>query len=307
MNQKTPPLQAIQAFLTAVHAPSFRVAADVLALSPSALSRRIATLERYLGVRLYDRTGARPRLTAAGSAYSQRIAPALDLIRRASLELRECTEGGPLRLQVSQSLAMNWLMPQLPILNAECREVNLALTIGRELGPIYTGACEVGVFAVPRELHGLPAETLLSLDTAVISAPVMVDGPPPTTASEIAGHTLLAPSDPPSVWSRWLPEPAATSPQLYDTIAMSYEATAAGLGLGLGMQLHVDRYLRDDRLRFCLPESRPSGYAYALVYASEAVQRRADVRRVCDWLHAAAARSRLAFESALGATSLASV
>ena len=49
MNQKTPPLQAIQAFVTAVHAPSFRVAADVLALSPSALSRRIATLERYLG------------------------------------------------------------------------------------------------------------------------------------------------------------------------------------------------------------------------------------------------------------------
>lgn len=56
--RQVPPLQAIEAFVTAARSRSFREAADRLALSPSATLRRIQALEAHIG---------RPCSTAAPS------------------------------------------------------------------------------------------------------------------------------------------------------------------------------------------------------------------------------------------------
>jgi LysR family transcriptional regulator, glycine cleavage system transcriptional activator len=47
--RRLPPLHNFEAFIVAASSPSFRVAAQSLALSPAALSRRIQSLTNYLG------------------------------------------------------------------------------------------------------------------------------------------------------------------------------------------------------------------------------------------------------------------
>ena len=71
MLRKAPPLESIEVFVAAAKAGSFRAVARDLALSPSAVSRRIAGLEAFLGRALYDRTGPMPRLNADGRAGSE--------------------------------------------------------------------------------------------------------------------------------------------------------------------------------------------------------------------------------------------
>ncbi len=66
MLRQVPPLAALEAFFAATQAPSFRAAAETLALSPSAFSRRIQLLEQFVGLALFDRTSAGTPLTAAG-------------------------------------------------------------------------------------------------------------------------------------------------------------------------------------------------------------------------------------------------
>src|SRR3546814_13025924 len=56
--RQMPPLEAAEAFLAAANARSFRAGASSLALSPSAFSRRIQQLERFLGVELFHRTNS---------------------------------------------------------------------------------------------------------------------------------------------------------------------------------------------------------------------------------------------------------
>lgn len=304
MYRRTPPLQAIQAFLVAVHAPSFRAAADELNLSPSAFSRRISTLEVHLGLRLFDRTGPRPVLTPAGRAYCQRIEPAVETIRRASVELHAQGDDGVLRVLAPHSLTMNWLLPMLAQVS-DAERAGLSLSVGRALSALYTGVSDIGIVVGPRELHGLPAEPLIEIHAGVVAAPALADGAdPPQSLDAIAHHTLLAPGDPPHIWRQWLgrtgaPGDAPLREQCYDTVAMSYEAAAAGLGLALGLPLHIDRYVQEDRLRFCVADAPATGYRYMLVYANAATRRRPDARRFAERVRHAAALSQQRFARAL--------
>ncbi|WIG92813.1 LysR family transcriptional regulator [Myxococcus sp. SDU36] len=73
-------LGGMRAFVAVATRHSFVAAADELGLSASALSRRIAQLERALGCRLLQRTTRRVALTEVGALYLERC---LDVLARA--------------------------------------------------------------------------------------------------------------------------------------------------------------------------------------------------------------------------------
>ncbi|KAA2258682.1 LysR family transcriptional regulator [Solihabitans fulvus] len=62
-------LDAVRAFLAAADAGQFQDAADDLAITQQAVSKRIAALEQDLGVRLFTRTPRGARLTIDGRAF----------------------------------------------------------------------------------------------------------------------------------------------------------------------------------------------------------------------------------------------
>jgi len=72
------------AFASTVEAGSFSAAARVLGTSPSAVSKGVARLEQYFGVRLFQRSTRVLSLTQEGSAYYERIAPLLRALDEAS-------------------------------------------------------------------------------------------------------------------------------------------------------------------------------------------------------------------------------
>lgn len=66
-------LNDLQAFQALVEHGSFREAAETVFISQSALSRRIDKLENALGVKLFERTTRRVRLTIAGRTFAPRV------------------------------------------------------------------------------------------------------------------------------------------------------------------------------------------------------------------------------------------
>lgn len=66
-------LNDLQAFRALVEHASFREAAETVFISQSALSRRIDKLENALGVKLFERTTRRVRLTVAGRTFAPRV------------------------------------------------------------------------------------------------------------------------------------------------------------------------------------------------------------------------------------------
>ncbi len=107
-------LRHLEAFVAVADELHFSRAADRLQMAQSPLSQRIRTLEAELGVRLFERTNRRVRLTQAGEhilAEARATLRAADATRRAAQRTRE-GETGLLRLGFVASAAFRRL-PEL--------------------------------------------------------------------------------------------------------------------------------------------------------------------------------------------------
>ncbi|MEV6282228.1 LysR family transcriptional regulator [Kribbella sp. NPDC051770] len=91
-------LGAVRTFVVATEAGQFQAAADELGVTQQAVSKRIAALERQLGVLLFDRSPRGARLSADGKAFL----PYAQELLRAAERAEAAVLGGrrPLRIDV---------------------------------------------------------------------------------------------------------------------------------------------------------------------------------------------------------------
>ncbi|MGW6348408.1 LysR family transcriptional regulator, partial [Streptomyces sp. NPDC055080] len=81
-------LTAVRTFVTAVDAEQFQEAAVTLSITPQAVSKRIAVLEKDLGVQLFHRTARGARLTIDGQAFLPHARALLEAEERAAASVR---------------------------------------------------------------------------------------------------------------------------------------------------------------------------------------------------------------------------
>jgi DNA-binding transcriptional LysR family regulator len=132
----------IELLALAVEAGSFAAAARRLGVTPSAVSRRIATLERELGVPLLARTTRSLRLTNDGQAFHERCLRILEELREARDAMARARRkpSGLLRVDAPLALGRQVLAPGLPEFLERYPEIRLDLTLRDQLvDPIAEG------------------------------------------------------------------------------------------------------------------------------------------------------------------------
>ncbi|MGO4706417.1 LysR substrate-binding domain-containing protein [Microvirga sp. 2MCAF38] len=108
-----PPLDSLRSFEAAARLGSFSAAASTLNLTHGAISRQVAKLEHWLGVRLFERKARGVSLTPDGQRLFQRTTEAFVLIAASSDRWVEARGAGVVRLTSIPSLSGLWLMPRL--------------------------------------------------------------------------------------------------------------------------------------------------------------------------------------------------
>lgn len=287
MLRKAPPLESVEIFVLAAKAPSFRAVARELALSPSAISRRIARLEVFLGVELFDRSGPGRRLTTAGRRYLAAVAPAVAVIRDAAGELE--VGGGRLRVAASHSFASNWLIRRLPGLAAE-HGVEVEVIPTRDPEALHSGEAHLAIWGGLTAPEGVLAEDLSPSSAAPVSAASLADGrPAPRTTAELVQRTLIEVTVPGAGWSRWFAasglalRPSEIRIAGYPTQQLAFEAAAAGLGVALASPLVSEPYVPARGLIPC-GAARSIGGAYRLCRSSRRRAWSQAERRFAAWL-----------------------
>ncbi|GAA2388045.1 LysR family transcriptional regulator [Nonomuraea africana] len=154
---------------------SFTAAAELLGYTQSAVSRRIAALEKEAGGPLFVRLARGVRLTPAGAALRRHAEAVLDRLDKAEEELAAIHRGGGGTLRIGAFATANvWLVPQaLKAFKARRPEVELRLAeglTGRLLDRLHAGALDVAV--VSDYPAGLPvaAETVRLLEERLLVA-----------------------------------------------------------------------------------------------------------------------------------------
>src|SRR5262245_12238846 len=129
--QRSPPLEDLEAFAHVAETGSFTAAARRMRLPKSTVSRRIARLETELATSLVVRTSRRVSLTEAGAVYLERVGPALRRIAEASQEAREERERprGHLRVTAPFDVAMWWLAPLVASFRSEQPDVSIEVIV----------------------------------------------------------------------------------------------------------------------------------------------------------------------------------
>ena len=128
MRRKIPSTTALAVFEAAARHQSYTKAADELAVTQSAVCRQIASLEDFLGVRLFQRSRRGVALTEAGEGYSRLVRSRLDEVERDALDLMSRgTPGGTLELGVVPT-ATKWLLPRLPAFTQQHPGIQVNLT-----------------------------------------------------------------------------------------------------------------------------------------------------------------------------------
>jgi len=303
MAQRTPSLAAAEAFLAATRHESFQAAAEDIGLSPSAFSRRIQSLEAFVGAPLFDRSSGRPRLTPVGEGFRQDVEPALQTIARAIAEMRAREQSRPLRVVTSHTLALSWLMPRLGRLYLETG-LKLDLKTGRGGRYLRSGEIDLAIWGDPEHAAEYPHERLDPLDAVPAVASDAGEGERmPGGLAELAAQRLLRARNAANLWPAWLACAGYTGPPLayaeFDTTHFVYESAASGLGVALAVPLLVDRFVRERRLAACRFRA-PAGVRYSLIWPTAAVRRRGEFRIFRNWLLSEMEESQRAFDSWCG-------
>jgi LysR family glycine cleavage system transcriptional activator len=282
--KRLPPLTAVEAFVQAARLGSVKAAAEALALSSPALTRRIQALERHVGRPLFERRHQAVHLNPDGERLLAEIGPALDELGDAMERAHGNAELLRLRLGVLPLFASYRLMPQLGELRALHPELHIDLDTRSQ--------------ALARLDEGLDAAITLSRDVdpalysrRLISNRVIAVGGGGarrlTDPGQLANATVLVHRDLPDAYDEWCEAagvpglvPAATD--MFDSGQLILDAAAQGLGIAFMFEMHLDG-AHDPRLVPLFGISAESAYAYWFACRRSALSRR-PVRLFHDWL-----------------------
>ncbi|MFB7668745.1 LysR family transcriptional regulator [Kitasatospora sp. NPDC056138] len=228
-------LDTVRTFVAAADAGQFQEAAAELAVTQQAVSKRIAALERNLGVRLFTRTPRGAELTIDGQAFLPHARELLRVAERAVASVR--TGHRPLRVDVIASrTAQSGLMRGFHRAHPEVElDVVMLFDVETAVAAIRSGAIDASFRAVAVPGRPLPEdiESVRVLDEPLdlLTGPAhALAGARSVTLAQLVGHRIWMPGIVPGTeWAAY-----------YDDLAAEFGLTIEATGPNFGSDALLD-------------------------------------------------------------------
>ncbi|MGK5543207.1 LysR family transcriptional regulator [Streptomyces sp. URMC 127] len=228
-------LEAVRTFAAIAEAGQFQKAAVDLSVTQQAVSKRVAALERDLGVRLFTRTPRGADLTIDGQAFLPHARELLRVAERAVTSVRPGRR--PLRVDIIASRgAASGLMRGFHRAHPEIDlDVVMLLEIEAAVTAIRSGAIDASFRAVTAPGLPLPEdiESVRVLDEPLqlLTGPAhALAGAKSVTVAELAGHRIWMPGIVPgSEWGAY-----------YDDLVAAFGLTIEATGPNFGSDALLD-------------------------------------------------------------------
>jgi len=286
--RRLPPLTALEAFVQVARTGSIKAAAEDLALSAPALSRRIQALERFLGYSLFERKHQQLEINPQGVALLAEIAPALDQLSAAIEVATSGTRTLRVKLGMLPLFASQRLFPRLGDFHRRHPDIHLDVdTSPNAIARLGEGLDAAIVLA--RDVDpALYARELDRDEVYLIAARSLVEGEQAIRSPrDLVRQTVLIHRDMPSTFDVWkeaagVPDLTPAAVDYYDSGALMLEAAAQGMGIAVMHGSHLEQ-AQDSRIARLFDQRIESPYRYFFVCRPKALDRRS-VRIFHDWL-----------------------
>lgn len=296
MSRRLPPLNAVRAFEAAARCGNFTRASEELCVTQGAVSRHVATLEDWLGVRLFERARHGIQLTPQGQAYYATVRAGLEQIEQGTRQIQRTPDEKRLRIKLPPTFAIRWLMPRLARFHAAHPDIDVQITTSHQRADFDREDVDVSIHSEPRAPQGAGFKRLFGETLLPVCAPGLLrSGPPLRTPDDLAQHVLLCSMNRPNDWPAWLEAAGARGVDgngglKFENAALAYQAAADQLGVIVALLAFVRDDLAAGRLvePFGLRVETQGAYWLASRPGPEQPRR---VRAFEDWVMAEAAAS----------------
>ncbi|MEO7786568.1 MAG: LysR substrate-binding domain-containing protein [Sphingomicrobium sp.] len=288
--RRLPPVGSMQAFVEVARLGSLKAAAEQLALSSPALTRRIQSLEQFVGLPLFDRAHNGIQLNARGESFFAEIAPHIDAMALSVERISDPARGLRLRIAVPSLFASQRLMPALPSLRAE--HPNLLIDVDTGANRLARLGDDVdAVITIAADVDDRYYSRLLERGRVItVGSQALREGKNPVRRpADLERMPILLHRDMPGAFDEWrreigLPGLTPASITHYDAGQLILDAAAEGLGVAFMHDSHI-AHSHDGRLVQMFEETVQSPYSYWFVCQPEALKRR-PLKAFHDWLFA---------------------
>lgn len=259
-----PPLNALRVFEVAARTGSYAAAADELGLTHGAVSRHIATLEHWLGQKLFQRQGRRMVATPVAGVFAAEVGHAFDRVATAAEACGRPTARRILRVSAPTSFAMRWLIPRLERFHETHPQVEVVVHTVSTLQEDLRGGFDLAIRRGTAEGQAWPQHraipVLEDVDTLIMS-PALFARQPIHAPQDVAGHLMLASETRAGDWADWLDVAGLShlggqARQRFDHFYITRQAVEDGLGIGIGPFPMLEIDVAAGRLMTPLPDLR---------------------------------------------------
>ncbi|CAM3314423.1 LysR family transcriptional regulator [Xenorhabdus nematophila] len=267
---------AAQVFVTIVEQGSLIAAAERLDMSRAMVSRYLAEMEQWAGIRLLHRTTRKISLTSAGESAYQRSLKLMELAEE--IPVQQFSEAqtlrGLLRVSCSQSLGISALSAAIPEFTRIYPQIAVNLQINNKAINLIEERIDLAIRITNNLEPNLIARPLSTCYSVVCAAPSYLAGKSiPQNPADLASHNCLTYNF--FGKSLWLFEKqheqysvpvSGTLSANESTVLME----AALLGAGIAMQPYysVSPYLISGQLVELLPDYQPQAMGIYAIYSS---------------------------------------
>lgn len=290
MSRKLPPLNALRAFEAAARNCSFKLAAEELNVSQSAISHQVKHLEDYLQATLFHRRTRAVELTPAGERFFPFLQEAFDHMAEGTRLLARMDRDDVLTIQTYSTFAVRWLMLRLARFEEKHPEITVRLTTSQWNVDFSEQDTDIAIMIGEPQDGKIKFDYLFSPRMFPVCSPALpksvgrLDSP-----ADLASHTILQVYPSEDDWKNWL---AATGTEgvdpnsgtSFDSYDHALKMAVRGLGVALAMQPYVGEDLSAGLLVSAFPDLEvPAPGKWYLVYP-ESRGRIRKIRQFREWL-----------------------
>ncbi|MFM2035449.1 MAG: hypothetical protein RL459_714 [Pseudomonadota bacterium] len=261
----------MQLFVEVARSSSFRRAAEVLGLPNSTVSRRIAELERDVGLRLFNRSTRRVELTEGGRLYYDNC---VRIVQEAELAHQELTQlqaqpSGVIRASTPVDFSVIYLSPLLADFSRRYPGIRFNLDLTPNQADLMGDPVDVAIRMGPPKDQSLIARPIARLTTILVASPdYLRQRGVPAEPQDLLGHDCLRMKDAP--WRLNHRDGSSQSVEVggqfvANSRGLLQQLALGGQGIVQTAESWVQADLAEQRLVRVLPDwAPPAVTAYAL-------------------------------------------
>lgn len=267
---RPPPTRNLRVFCVAARHRSFKLAANELYLTPSAVSHQMKELEEALGVALFVRKARALELTAAGVTLLEEIEPLLTALDRSLAQVTRRGGRRTLRILLPPFFASELFIPRLTGFCAEHPEIDLQIDTRDPRPSLHPPTADISILLADAEPQGVQASRLFALSLTAVCAPQHSGAVARLGSAVLREMALIVHKPRPYAWASWAAEVGLDVPEPknvieLDTMFAVVRAAERGVGVALVPSRHCEAWFRAGSLVRIFATELATADAYFLV------------------------------------------